>query len=165
MYLRKAAHSDLKAIMHILDEARLAQRAMGFVQWTDGYPSAEVVAADIDHDAGYILVDGDNIAGYAAIADGDDEYDRLTDIWRTKDKYSVIHRIGIGDKYRGQHVSAILFDLMEAEILSRGARLIRIDTGTANKTMQHILAKRGYENLGVHDFVWGQRLAYEKRLS
>ena len=152
-------------IMRILGEARLAQRAMGFMQWGDGYPPESAVVADIESGHGYLLKDDDDVsAGYVAISYSDREYDRLDHIWIEKGDYGVAHRIAIADSHRGKGVATRLFDLFEQEIAATGRRIVRIDTGVENRPMQHILDKRGYRSLGVHTFVWGERLAYEKNL-
>lgn len=41
---------------------------------------------------------------------------------------------------------------------------MRVDTGEANRCMQHLLARLGYEAVGLVDFIWGPRLAYEIHL-
>lgn len=150
--------------MQVFSQARLAQRRAGFKQWDDGYPSLEVLKSDIISSNGFVLDDGGRIAGYVAIAVGDEEYDRHSELWDVAESYAVFHRIAIPDDYRGKKVSSILFDLAESRARRANARFVRIDTGLENKPMQHILAKRGYAALGCCNFIWGERLAYEKQL-
>lgn len=165
MELRKATSGELDAIMRILAEAREAQRAQGFVQWEDGYPPVSTVMADMERGEAYVLADRGKIAGYAAIAAGDVEYDRLRHIWRTDcEEYAAIHRVALADSHRGRGLSCVFLLLIEREVRRRGIMSVRIDTGVENKAMQRILEKCGYTGLGVRDFVWGRRLAYEKRL-
>ena len=164
MNLLKATPINIKDIMKIMSEARGAQRAAGFVQWKDNYPSADIIESDIADGTGYILDDGGHIAGYVAIAFSDSEYDRHRHLWDTEVKYAVMHRIAIGDNYRGKGCSRALFDLSESLVASKGVRYIRIDTGIDNRPMQHILSSRNYTCLGECDFVWGPRLAYEKKI-
>lgn len=151
-------------MMRIFAQARVSQRNAGFTQWEDEYPSMDICYSDIRDSIGYILNDDDKTAGYVAIASNDDEYDRHPELWDIEETYAVFHRIALSDDYRGKNVSSGLFDLAEAKAVAYGARYIRIDTGLENKPMQHILAKRGYTNLGIGDFAWGKRLAYEKAL-
>lgn len=151
-------------MMRIFAQARQAQRAAGFRQWEDGYPSSDVLTADIGNSRGFVLDDDGQAAGYVAIATSDEEYDRHPELWDVARKYAVFHRIALSDDYRGRGVSGELFDLAESYALGLGADYVRIDTGLENKPMQHILAKRRYTGLGRCDFVWGPRLAYEKPL-
>lgn len=164
MNLRKATYEDIEDVMWIFAQARQAQRAAGFRQWEDGYPSADVLTADIGNSRGFVLDDGGQAPGYVAIATSDEEYDRHPDLWDVARKYAVFHRIALSDDYRGRGVSGELFDLAESYAMRLGADCVRIDTGLENKPMQHILAKRGYTALGRCNFVWGPRLAYEKPL-
>ncbi len=154
----------MEDVMRVFTQARLAQRRAGFRQWEDGYPSIDVLKSDIDRAIGFILDDNGKTAGYIAIAAYDDEYNRHPELWDVGKDYAVFHRIALSDDYRGKKLSGILFDLAESHALRTGAAFVRIDTGLENKPMQHILSKRGYINLGRCDFIWGERLAYEKPL-
>ena len=162
MILRKASFDVVSDVMRILTQARQAQRVAGFRQWDDGFPSPDVVKADISNGIGYILDDGGVAAGYVAIARHDEEYDRHPELWDIAMDYAVFHRIAIADDYRGQKLSATLFDMAEDLAIQLGAIVIRIDTGLENRPMQHILATRGYKDLGQCTFTWGERLACEK---
>lgn len=164
MKLRKANVDDIPEVMRIFAQARLAQRAAGFRQWDDGYPSVGVLISDISDSIGYVLDDGGQSAGYVAVASSDAEYDRHKELWNTERSYAVFHRIAISDDYRGRGVSGILFSLAESMAREMGNEFVRIDTGLENRPMQHILSKRGYVNLGYCNFAWGERLAYEKPL-
>ncbi len=164
MLLRKADISDIEGLMRIFAQARSAQREAGFVQWEDGYPSAEILTADIYGDIGYVMDDEDKMAGYVAIAPFDKEYEKFPQLWRCAGAYAVFHRIAIADGYRGKGISKTLFDLAENKSRDMGAVSIRIDTGIQNRPMQHILIKRNYANLGTRSFSWGPRLAFEKSL-
>lgn len=165
MILRRAAFDDIDDVMLVFSQARLAQRRAGFKQWDDGYPSLEVLKSDIRSSNGFVLDDGGRIAGYVAIAIGDEEYDRHPELWDVAESYAVFHRLALSDDYRGKRVSSILFDLAESLADRTDAQFVRIDTGLENKPMQHILSKRGYAALGCCSFIWGERLAYEKSLT
>lgn len=162
MQLRKADIADIENVMQIFSQARKAQRAAGFTQWEDGYPSVDILKADIDNNKGYVMEDKGRAAAYVAIATQDAEYERFPQLWKSTEPYAVFHRIAICDEYRGKGLSSVLFDLAEDESRRLGAEAIRIDTGLENRPMQHILSKRGYANLGPCEFVWGMRLAFEK---
>lgn len=154
----------MEDVMRVFSQARLAQRRAGFRQWEDGYPSIDVLKSDFDRAIGFILDDNGKTAGYIAIAAYDDEYNRHTELWDVGKDYAVFHRIALSDDYRGKKLSGTLFDLAELQALRTGAAFVRIDTGLENKPMQCILSKRGYTSLGRCDFIWGERLAYEKPL-
>lgn len=165
MILRAATIDDIEDLIRIFAQARLAQRKAGFQQWDDDYPSLDLILSDIRNSKGYILDDGGRSAGYVAMAAYDEEYENHPELWDLTRSYMVFHRIAISDDYRGKKVSAILFDLAESKAKQTGVQYVRIDTGLENRPMQHILSKRGYTNLGYCIFVWGERFAYEKRLT
>lgn len=164
MWLRKVNNADIEDVMQIFSQARMAQRNAGFRQWEDGYPSIEVLKADIDNNIGYVVEDEDTLVGYIAITTFDEEYERFQQLWADKGMYAVFHRIAISDAYRGKGLSKIIFDLAEELSRQLGVESIRIDTGIENRPMQHILSKRNYTYLGTCDFVWGARFVYEKPL-
>lgn len=164
MILRRVTIEDIQEVMQIFFQARRAQRRVGFQQWEDDYPSLEVLKSDIDNSRGYILDDDGHYAGYVAIASYDEEYNKHSELWDVAKSYAAFHRIAISDDYRGKKISSVLFDLAELKAQQASAQFVRIDTGLKNIPMQHILSKRGYSNLGYCNFVWGERLAYEKRL-
>ena len=165
MKIRKACSYDIDDIMSILDEARAFQRQSGFRQWEDGYPGRSDVERDIDCGTAYVFIDTDMTAvGYVALSSSDEAYDRIGDIWEHSGSYGVVHRLALGDCLRGQHTTSTLFSLIEQTFRSLGITSIRLDTGTDNKIMQHLMAKYGYTSRGIHQFPWGPRLAYEKRL-
>lgn len=165
MQLRKANIADIDDVMEIFSQARMAQRAAGFVQWGDDYPSVDVLLGDIDNGIGYVFEYEGRSAAYVAITDFDEEYERFPCLWSNAGTYAVFHRIAISDEYRGRGLSKMLFDMAEDKSRGMGAESVRIDTGIENRPMQHIMSKRKYMCLGTCDFVWGTRLAFEKPLT
>lgn len=164
MHLRKATTADIDSVMRVFSQAREAQRRAGFIQWLDGYPSVGTLISDISASVGYILDDGGATAGYVAIAAGDDEYVRHSELWDVGKTFAAFHRIALADDYRGRGLSRVLFDLAEQRARRLGVDVVRIDTGFENRPMHRILAGRDYINLGRCEFIWGERLAYEKPL-
>lgn len=163
--LRQATTDDLNEAMAILAQGREAQRKQGFRQWNDNYPPEELVMADILQGNAHILEADGKSAGYVALTSGDDEYERLAPVWLPGHRpYGVLHRMAIGDAFRGRGLANILLEKSEARLATTGAFSIRVDTGLQNLVMQHILTRRGYANLGAHTFAWGERLAFEKKL-
>lgn len=165
MRLRKASLADIPAIMHIMAQARAAQRALGFRQWDDGYPPESQLEEEISAGRGFVLADGDAICAYAAIVADDPEYADLQSVMTSYgESYAVIHRLAISDAYRGRGVGRRFLALLEEEMRHRGLLWSRADTGLENLPMQKALAAAGYRLLCRHNFVWGPRLVYEKSL-
>lgn len=164
-HLRTAMLADIPAIMHIMAQARAAQRALGFRQWDDGYPPERQLEEEISAGRGFVLADGDAICAYAAIVADDPEYADLQSVMTSYgESYAVIHRLAISDAYRGRGVARRFLALLEEEMRHRGLLWSRADTGLENLPMQKALAAAGYRLLCRHNFVWGPRLVYEKSL-
>lgn len=160
-----AGREDIPACVEILDSGRAFQRAQGFVQWADGYPGRREVEADVENGKGYVLkVDG-QIAAYMYLGfDGDPSYPAIRGAWHTKEPYTVIHRIAIGDAFRGMGLSDVAFRLVEEFSRAHGVRALRIDTHADNKRMQHVVEKNGFSYCGIVMQNGGERLAYDKSL-
>ena len=65
--IRFATYDDIPAIMPVIDAAREMMHASGNVnQWINGYPSKEVIHADIARDGGFVVMDDGRIVAYFA---------------------------------------------------------------------------------------------------
>lgn len=185
MKMREAVTADIEQILAITDSARRFQRQCGFRQWEDGYPAYENITADIAAQGAYVFEydsivseavnksaategvyypEKHGIIAYAFLTKGDVEYDRLSVIWHHPGSYGVIHRLAIAPNFRGQGLAAQILAMSEAHLTAQGIRAMRIDTGQDNIVMQRLLSRAGYTCRGLHQFVWGPRLAYEKAL-
>ena len=65
--IREAQSSDMADIMTVMDAAKKIMRQSGNMhQWGDGYPSEEVITADMENNGGFVIEDDDKIVGYFA---------------------------------------------------------------------------------------------------
>lgn len=161
-----ATWDNIPRYLEILNSGREFQRAQGFIQWPDGYPAREDIQEDILSHKGYALTAGDAIAGYLYLGfDGDPAYPQIKGAWHYDAPYAVIHRIAIGEEFRGQGLADIAFRLAETICLKKGVFVLRIDTDGENKRMQHILNKNGFSYCGTVVQGGGDRLAFDKKLS
>lgn len=159
--IKHATANDIPAILDICDDARQFQREIGFCQWADGYPSEEVIAADIAASKGFLITADSNIIGYCVIdTNGDKEYDSRKDIWADKEPYAAIHRLALARNARGKGYSKPIIENILNYVAGLGIMCVKIDTGTANIPMQRLLASTGFDCLGKYTFTWGERLAY-----
>ena len=155
--------NDIKVIKDICESARLFQLSQGFQQWSEGYPSLELLTKDITSGIGYLIfLDGD-IIGYCVIdPDGDSEYDLADNLWTSHEPYAAIHRLALSAKARGHHLSLPILNMIERQVAESGIRVTKVDTGLENIPMQRLLASAGYVCRGRYQFTWGPRLAFEK---
>ena len=161
--LEKATEHDIDICWDIINDGRSFQREQGFVQWSDEYPTYDMICEDIRIEKGYVLkVDGD-IAAYMLIDfDGEPAYNKINGKWNSDEKYAVIHRIAISGKFRNQGLASISFSLVEGLCRQKGVRYLRCDTDEQNKRMQHVLKKNGYSFCGEIDYDGNGKIAFDK---
>ena len=164
MKLRKAKHSDLAAIMAIINQAKAYFKSHGINQWQDGYPNEISIVNDIQRNESYVLDnDGDIVATVMISANGENNYNYIEGNWLTDDKYLVIHRIAIRDDQKGNGLAKIIFD-QAIELFDLPS--LRIDTHEDNKSMQRFLQKYGFSYCGIIYLENKEtRLAFEKIIS
>lgn len=160
-----ARQEELPVCMEVLNSGREFQRAQGFVQWPDGYPPQSEIERDIQNSQGYLLKADGAIAAYLYIGfQGDPAYPKIRGAWQTDEPYAVIHRVAIGNAFRGKGLADVIFRLAGAFCMAKGVASIRIDTDAQNKRMQHILEKNGFAYCGTVMQNGGLRMAFEKGL-
>lgn len=161
MNIRKAQMRDIDEIMNIYASAREFMRASGNPnQWGDGYPSRELIEADIESGLSYIVEDeGEIIACFFFKVGEDPTYVRIYEgEWIDGGEYGVIHRIAV--KYNGRGIIARVF-----EFCSEISRSIRIDTHRDNIPMQRALEKNGFTRCGIIYLPSSvERIAYQRIL-
>jgi hypothetical protein len=158
--IRKAKPSDLSAIMQVMDAAKAIMRASGNMhQWTEGYPSEDVILSDVEKEGGFVVEDGGRIVAYFAFLPSPEptyakiyEGEWLDDVL----PYHVVHRIA---SYPDAH--NIFSDIMDYCFVAD--RNIRIDTHRDNTIMQHCISKYGFTACGIIYLANGdERLAYQR---
>lgn len=167
--IRQAATDDINAILSIVRDAQLSLRELGIDQWQDGYPSRDVIVADIDAGVGYIAEDEDGrVVGYEAVVlSGEEAYLQLPhDSWHTDSDYVVVHRLCVlTDNYR-RGIAIELMRFAAQHATSNGIANFRIDTHRGNVRMLSLLGKLGFQYVGIiHYPVSGERVAYDLKLN
>lgn len=160
MKIRHAHTPDIPAIMTVLEAAKGIMRADGNIgQWVNGYPSREVIEADISRAHGYVVEDEAGIVGYFAyIPSPEPTYSYIEGgAWVEDSKpYHVVHRIGSVPEVHG------VFRAIMDWCFERDGN-IRIDTHCDNHIMQHCILGYGFTYCGVIYLADGApRLAYQK---
>lgn len=165
MVIRQAVPRDLDTVMERIKEAKSHLKRQEIDQWQGTYPGRADILADLDGGAGYVLADGAEIAGYACISfAGDPNYSRIDGAWLSGGPSAVIHRLTIGDDWRGRGLAGHFFQYAERLCAERGVRSVKVDTGRGNRAMQRLVMKHGFALCGVVQVDGADRLAYEKVL-
>lgn len=153
--------SDIDAIMGCYDAARQYMRAMGnMTQWTNGYPSRELVAEDIDSDICYVGEDetGDIVMAFAFIIGEDPTYAEIYQgAWlNDSSPYGTIHRLGSTGKHKGMLRRCV--DFCATHIGN-----LRLDTHADNATMRNAAERLGFTRCGIINCIDGSpRIAYQR---
>lgn len=154
--IRVAKPEELSKIMPLYDSAReFMQRSGNSSQWIDGYPSPEIILADIEKGNFYIEEFGGEITGCFAFIIGEEPtYQNIQGEWPDKEPYGTIHRLASSGKRRGLTDRCIAFCKSKIPTL-------RADTHRDNLPMQCALLRNGFRYCGIINVANGsERLAY-----
>lgn len=157
MKIRCAKKDDVEEILRVYRAAKQYMDDTGnATQWEKGYPSREMIEADIEAGELYVLAD-DTVHAVFYFAVGEDEtYKKIYDgAWKSDAPYAVIHRVGSDGTAHGVMREIVSFSMEKYPN-------IRIDTHENNKTMQHVLEKLGFARCGTIYLPNGDpRIAYQ----
>lgn len=147
MEIQKAQIENIDDILLIIDEARAIMRESGnMTQWSDGYPSREVITTDIDLNQAFVCIEGNQLVGYFCFIYGDDPDSNYHVIeagkWLNDKPYGVIHRLASGRKIKGIAQKAF-------EYAFSVSNNIRVDTHHENLPMQNFLKKNEFIYCGI----------------
>jgi RimJ/RimL family protein N-acetyltransferase len=160
--LRLATKEEIDMATKFINEARAYQNEQGFVQWTDAYPNRDTVCDDVKQKIGYMFTEGGKPVGYMGISfSGEPAYDQIEGAWKTGKPYAVVHRLALGKEGRNKGVSKDIFSLIKKLCIVNNIHAIRVDTDDANKLMQHVLQREGFQYCGTISFAGGPKMAYE----
>ena len=167
MTIRQAGASDTEQIWQVIADAKQMMRDLGRNQWTEEYPSLDVIAADIEAGAAYVMCDGDGcVAAYACLTSAPEAaYAAPGACWLTDRPYLVIHRLAVRASYRGRGLARRLLSYAEEVCRGIGLGTIKVDTNHDNTQMLHLLQTVGYVRCGTVSYgPRGERIAFEKPL-
>ena len=174
MIFRKTTKEDIARICEIFDGARETMHAAGIDQWTDGYPAASDIEADIAAGESYVLCedDGTIVATCAVLLGGEVTYTEIAyGKWLTESSddenttYVAVHRVATDKNCRGRGLASRLISEAAAIGQRAGKISLRIDTHRDNKPMQGMLARCGLTHCGEITLLSGaKRNAYEKMI-
>ncbi len=160
MIIRKATTDDIEDMMASYDIARQLMRASGnHSQWTNGYPSRELVAEDIARGVSYVGEDADGkvAMAFVFIIGEDSTYTVIKDgQWLNNLPYGTIHRLCSNGKYHGILRLCVDFCMNKTDNL-------RLDTHADNSIMRHAAESLGFKRCGIIFCMDGSpRIAYQK---
>ncbi len=147
-------------IMAIYDHARQIMRRNGNMgQWTNGYPTRELILNEINAQQLYAVTDDDGelLGVFSFIVGNEPTYDTIYEgEWFNDEPYGVVHRLATSGLRPGVGAHCINWCLEQHPHL-------RIDTHADNTIMQHLLLSLGFTRCGTIRLNNGDpRIAFQK---
>lgn len=156
--IRRSTIDDLPQIMSIYSAARLFMREHGNpTQWSGGYPSRDIIAADITAGVSYVGCIGGTPAFVFSLIDGEDPtYTAIENgRWLNTLPYSTIHRLASDGSIRGALRMCVDFCMATCDN-------IRVDTHAYNSPMISGLLRLGFKQCGIIHLADGSpRIAFQ----
>lgn len=156
---RLAKRDDLSQIQTVYAAARHFMAANGNPnQWSDGYPSSELLMEDISKCQLYVEeTDGVIHAAFVLALGEDTTYGYIEDgKWLSDAPYATIHRLASDGSFPGFFGRCVAFCWEQNPHL-------RMDTHHDNVIMQHLAEREGFRRCGIIHLADGSpRIAYEK---
>lgn len=161
---RLAVSSDFPQIWQIIVQAKAQMKRLGSTQWGEDYPTEDIIQSDISSRNAYVLSCGSDVIAYGVIGlSGERAYDSIDGAWAVDtDRYVVLHRLAVADKYKKQGFAGMFFDNVEQLAAKKGYKSFRVDTNFDNAYMLRLIENKGFVYCGKVHYVRGERLAYEK---
>lgn len=159
---RPAKLEELDEIWNIIKDAIARRKADGSNQWQDGYPNPTVLSDDISHNQGFVLIESNEVVGYAAVLINDEpQYDEIDGAWLTNGDFVVFHRVAIAKDYLGKGYAKRLFEAIHDYARSKNIKSVKADTNFDNPAMLRLFDKLGYTFCGEVRINGSPRKAFE----
>lgn len=159
LIIRKAEINDLKRIMEIYEIARKFMADNGNKnQWSNKYPSEEIIEKDIEKNQLYVLECMGDIHGVFAFIIGKDKTYNIIENgeWLSDSEYGTIHRVASDGKVHNVLNEVIAY-------CSKKISHLRIDTHKDNTVMRHLIVKNGFSERGtIYTDNGSERIAFER---
>lgn len=143
-----------------------------YARWVYGkHPTDEMLKTYIGNGEMYLLMDGDDVVGMAAIVmHQDEEYECIS--WAqhlANDQVATIHILAVCPNYRGRMLGNTIIEEAMDLARSKGKKALRLDVLKSNLPAQRMYEEtgftyRGEENLYAENTGWTVFLFYEKIL-
>lgn len=159
--IRKTDITEIDTLMDIFEQGKCIMRKDGNMkQWTNGYPTIEIINKDIENGNSYVCIDEQQhiIGTFAFIKGNDPTYIHIYEGAWTDDTrpYGVIHRLASTEDSKGVATSCLQWCYEQIPNL-------RADTHRDNHILQYILKKHGFQYCGIIYLLNGdERLAFQK---
>ena len=151
-----ATLNDLEEIilMKNIVKERILEKALPI--WLNGYPMDEFLEEDIRHGYGRIIIENDEIVGYASLYPAQADYPPHT---FSKEQLYSFGRVMV--KYEGRHCASFLVRSMIEEVQKKNIEGMGILVDECNKAAVHLYEKYGFKKIGSKQFPYAYLDIYE----
>lgn len=148
MEIQKATSEDALMIMNTFKECTADMHFKGINQWSDFYPTIDIVNMDIINKTGYIIKNHNTCIAAVTLNEAQEsEYQKIN--WLKSDGSPlVVHRLAVHPAYQNQGHAKRLMLFAEEFAVENGYTSIRLDTLSVNPFAISLYEKLGYKNLG-----------------
>ena len=140
--------------------------------WIYGkHPTDESLKAYIDRGEMYVLMDGEEIAGMAAVAmcQGDDYLNISWEKDLSKDEVATVHLLAVCPDHRCKSLGLRILDEAMEIAVRKGMKALRLDALKSNLPAQKMYEKAGFiyrgeqrlyaENTGMTEFLYYEKVS------
>ncbi|MFA5296749.1 MAG: GNAT family N-acetyltransferase [Lutibacter sp.] len=148
MVIKKASEDDLEQLLSVVKSCTQNLIEQGIFQWSESYPTKEILGSDIALQQIWKLEIETNIVGLIVLTEiEDEEYHPVK--WLTKNQKNLyVHRLAVHPNYQGKGFAQKLMDFTENFARENNYGSVRLDTFSQNKRNQQFYEKRNYVKLG-----------------
>ena len=145
--IQKAVISDLNELYAITKSCAQVLIENQIFQWSENYPSKEILQKDIELQQIWKLTIATQIIGIIVLTEIEDaEYKNVQ--WITNNNRNLyIHRLAVHPNFQGKGYAQQLMDFAEHYAKEKQYKSIRLDTFSQNKRNQQFYEKRNYIKL------------------
>lgn len=147
--IRRGTLADIKKCKSIAQACGNELRSLGIDQWTEEYPSEEILIQDIEKNELFVLEIDQEVIGMIVLNEVQDPEYAFIEWTPPKDsKNLVVHRLAVNPTFQGKGYAQQLMTFAEDFAKSNDYFSIRLDTFSQNKRNQKFYEQRGYKRKG-----------------
>jgi len=140
--------ADLDEVLCVYREARQALEEKGVFQWTDRYPTPQLIEADLKSGMLHLLRENGVVVGGIHLSSNQEkEYASVN--WQfNSNKVLVIHRLVVSPRHQRKGFASEMMDFAEAFAQEENYTSIRLDAYSQNSGVLELYCKRDYYKRG-----------------
>ncbi|MBS2027016.1 MAG: GNAT family N-acetyltransferase [Deltaproteobacteria bacterium] len=142
-----ATSEDVAPIAALLRRCMLKMRADGSDQWSEAYPTAEVVVGDVAAGTLFSLRTSPRAPIVAVITCDENVPPEYEPIAFTRGRPLVVHRLAVDPEQQGRGYARMLMQFAERRARELGCTTIRFDTYSRNVAAVGLYLQLGYVQL------------------